>query len=136
MACFSDVGPLRMPVRNVSVSTGAAVARGIEIGVGTPQQIVSVNAAFHEWDTLVSFSSQCEDDFNGTEAKCLAQSGGVYDPAESSTYSASTLSQWNGTSLQSIVSSDLVFFHDTLSFGTNATMAGLPMLSRRQGFNG
>lgn len=51
MSCPNGIEPLLLPISNVTVtSDGQAVARGVEFGIGTPQQIVALQLMLTDSD--------------------------------------------------------------------------------------
>lgn len=127
MACHRDIQPLQLPIRNVTFrSYGGGSTRGIELGVGTPQQFVSLLPGMHDLDMPVWSSSIC-DQFNGTEAQCIGISGGTYDSLQSSTFSQVRLSEWNGTTDDAWFHDNWVYFNERVSYGESGISDGLPL---------
>lgn len=131
MSCPNGIEPLQLPLTNVTVSSdGVAVARGVEIGLGTPQQIMSLQLALNDQDMFVVNSAQCND----TEAKCAAQQGGIFKSSESDTYNRVRKSEWNGTTDDSIFSSsNFIFFNEHIEYGVNGSADGLPLIMNEPG---
>jgi hypothetical protein len=128
MACVNDIQPLQLPIRNVTFGAGGSGStRGIELGVGTPQQIISALPGVHDQDLPV-WSMQSCDRYNGTKAQCVAVSGGLYDPTQSDTYDQVRLSEWNGTTDTGRFSGDWLFFNDRLSFGAGGDIHNMPLI--------
>jgi hypothetical protein len=127
MACANDVPPMQLFIRNVTLGgSGSGSVRGIELGVGTPQQIISALPGLQDLDMPVVGLQSCTAS-KGTEEQCAAFAGGLYDPLESSTYSQSRLGEWNGTTDDAWFNGGLIFFNDRVSFGTSGLVESLPL---------
>lgn len=126
MSCANGIEPLQFPITNVTVSSnGIAVARGIEIGIGTPQQIVSLQITLNDYDMFVANAAQC----NQTESKCAAQLGGIFDSSKSDTYVRARKSEWNGTTPDTVFSaSNYIFFNEHVEYGSNMAADALPII--------
>ncbi|EME78392.1 uncharacterized protein MYCFIDRAFT_157184 [Pseudocercospora fijiensis CIRAD86] len=83
----SDPTPIALPTTNVHLSNGKSM-RGIPASIGTPEQHFSfmIHAYLNDTWAYNSSSPFCFD--NSTEAQCLIQRGGFYDPKSSSTFEA------------------------------------------------
>ncbi|KPI34701.1 uncharacterized protein AB675_9441 [Cyphellophora attinorum] len=131
MSCPNGAGPLQLPIRNVTISDDARGSFwGIEVGVGTPQQILSLAPSFSVRDFYVSNSADCEKG-NST---CIALRGGVFDSSASSTFVRDTQEQWNGTDPGNQDAAHNVFFHDTVRFGANGSTDNMPMALNSPGY--
>lgn len=131
MSCSNGAEPLQLPITNVTVdANGIAVARGVEWGVGTPQQIMALQITLNDYDMFVSNSAGC----NETRAKCAGKMGGMYDSSKSSTYSRVRKSEWNGTTPDYVLdSSNFIFFNDHVEFGANGSNDGAPIIMNEPG---
>lgn len=126
MSCRNGIEPLRLPIRNVTVSSdGNAVARGIEAGFGSPQQLMSLSMSFMNSDLGMDNEEQCDD----TPAQCAGQLGGIYRSERSNTYQQVTREQWNGTADKDLLSAGFFsFFTETIQLGTNHSYGGFPVI--------
>lgn len=131
MSCSNGAEPLQLPLTNVTVdSNGIAVSRGVEWGVGTPQQIMALQITLNDYDMFVSNSAGC----NETRAKCAGKTGGMYDSSKSSTYSRVRKSEWNGTTPDFVLdSSNFIFFNEHVEFGANGSNYGAPFIMNEPG---
>lgn len=127
MSCSNGVVPLELPLNNVTVSSdGRVVGRGVEFGLGTPQQIVSLQVGLNERDLFVGNAAGCND----TEGKCMARFAGIYDSSESDTYDRVTQSQWNGTSEDELFAASgasFIFFNEHVQYGSNGSADAFPV---------
>lgn len=95
MACANDAPPLLLPWTNITVSKdGNAVARGIELGVGTPNQIFSLRPSIGDVNTWLFNLATCGSASNDS---CIGTAGGAYDSQSSSTFQLTTQARWNGS---------------------------------------
>ena len=131
MSCSNGAEPLQLPLTNVTVSSnGIAVSRGVEIGIGTPQQIVSLQITLNDFDMFVTNAQNC----NETEAKCAARLGGIFDSSKSSTYNRARKSEWNGTTPAEVFSSsNYIFFNEHIEYGSGASANALPLIMAEPG---
>ena len=129
MACANGIQALQLPIRNVTFAEGGSVTRGIELGLGSPQQIISALPSVQDLD-LPLLSSQSCDRFNGTREQCIAVSGGVYDPARSTTHEQVRLSEWNGTWDDGWFAGNWLFFNDRVGFGAEGAIDDFPVFMR------
>ena len=122
-----NVKPLTLPWSNVTVSTnGVAVTRGIELGIGTPNQIFSLRPSTTLNNTLLSNVLDCGSETNTT---CVGGKGGVYDSSKSSTYAVSIKDRWNGSTLDTETATGAyVYFNDVIDFQSDATVYGFPLV--------
>lgn len=130
MACPNGATPLLLPIENVTVSdSGKAMARGIAIGVGNPQQILyvcgsqiyaslcyglsnslrSLLPSAADDDLFVTNVANCGDTTNDT---CIGTVGGVFSPGKSSSYVLTTKGQWNGTKDYDVDGGSYIFFNE------------------------
>ena len=94
MACANAVAPLQLPIANFSVTPdGFGFTRGVQLGIGTPQQIVSLVPGMSDVNTYVWNSAVCAPSNNS----CLAGRGGVFNPQLSSSFAETRASEWNGS---------------------------------------
>lgn len=126
-----DIKPLALPRSNVSVSGGVAVAvNGIEVGIGTPNQIISLIPSTSLNNTRIRSKADCGDP---VDPQCVGSSGGVWDNTKSSTFSSSLQARWNGS--QPDIGAN-AYFNDVLDFSTTASVPGLPLVSGPGGPDG
>ena len=122
-----DIAPLSLPWRNVTVSiNGAAVTRGIELGIGTPNQIFSLRPSTTLNNTRLSNVIDC-----GSEANisCVGAKGGVYDSSKTSTFSVSIIERWNGSAVDiETATGSYVYFNDVVNFESNGSIMGFPLV--------
>ncbi|KXT17102.1 hypothetical protein AC579_2032 [Pseudocercospora musae] len=83
----SDPTPIALPISNVQLSHGKSM-RGIPASIGTPEQQFSFMIHAYLNDTWVYNSSSPFCFANSTDAQCMTQRGGFYDPEASSTSEA------------------------------------------------
>src|SRR4051794_20633118 len=130
MACANNAPPLLLPWTNVTVSKdGNAVARGIELGVGTPNQIFSLRPSVGDVNTWLFNMATCGSASNDS---CIGFAGGAYDPQSSSTYHLTTQARWNGSQSTNEQGS-FIYFNDDITFGHNGTAYGYPMFLDQPG---
>jgi len=130
MACANDAPPLLLPWTNVTVSKdGNAVVRGIELGVGTPNQIFSLRPSVGDVNTWLFNIATCGSASNDS---CIGLEGGAYDPQDSSTYQLTTQARWNGSQSTNEQGS-FIYFNDDINFGRNGTAYGYPMFLDQPG---
>ena len=122
-----DIQPLSLPWGNVTVSTnGVAVTRGLELGIGTPNQIFSVRPSTTLNNTRLSNVLDCGSEANTT---CVGGKGGVYDSSKSSSFLVSIKDRWNGSSFDTeTATGSYVYFNDLVNFQSNATLYGFPLV--------
>ena len=121
------VKPLSLPWSNVTVSTnGIAVTRGIELGIGTPNQIFSLRPSTTLNNTRLSNVLDCVSETNTT---CVGGKGGVYDSSKSSTYAVSIKDRWNGSTIDTETGTGAyVYFNDLINFQSDASVPGFPLV--------
>jgi hypothetical protein len=126
MSCQNGIAPLQLPISNVTVSSdGRSVSRGIEFGIGTPQQIVSLGISLSDSDTFVFNQAQCN---SSIQAICSGRLGGMYDPEASSSYTKVTRAQWNGTTDKELfTAANYIFFQEHIQYGANISSTGFPL---------
>ena len=122
-----NVAPLSLPWSNVTVSTnGVAVTRGIELGIGTPNQIFSLRPSTTLNNTRLSNVLDCGSEAN---TSCVGRKGGVYDSSKSSTFSISIKDRWNGSAADTeTATGSYVYFNDFIDFGRNESIWGFPLV--------
>jgi len=131
MSCPNGVEPLQLPIHNVTVtSSGRAVSRGVEFGIGTPQQIVALQLALLDSEVFIPNLESC----NGTASVCAGELGGMYDATLSDTYSQVTKSQWNGTDSRG-TDEGFIFFNDRVQYGSNSSHDAFPLLMSQPSFS-
>jgi hypothetical protein len=132
MACGNGVPPLLLPWTNVSVTKdGNAISRGIEISVGTPNQIVSLRPTIADYNVFLFNQADCKSESNDS---CIGYDGGTYDSGKSSTFYLTTQARWNGTyNALEQSSGSFIYFNDVIDFGQNGTVYGFPMFMDQPG---
>ncbi len=122
-----NVAPLSLPWSNVTVSTnGVAVTRGIELGIGTPNQIFSLRPSTTLNNTRISNVVDCGSEAN---TSCIGGKGGVYDSSKSSTFSVSIKDRWNGSAADTeTATGSYVYFNDFIDFQNNGSIWGFPLV--------
>ena len=122
-----DIAPLTLPWSNVTVSTnGVAVTRGIELGIGTPNQIFSLRPSTTLNNTRLSNVVDCGSEVN---TSCVGAKGGVYDSSKSSTFSVSIKDRWNGSAADTeTATGSYVYFNDLTDFQSNDSIWGFPLV--------
>ena len=122
-----DVAPLSLPWSNVTVSTdGVAVTRGIELGIGTPNQIFSLRPSTTINNTRLSNVIDCGSEAN---TSCIGGKGGVYDSSKSSTFSVSIKDRWNGSAADTeTATGSYLYFNDFIDFRSNGSILGFPLV--------
>jgi hypothetical protein len=130
MACTNDAPPLLLPWTNITVSKdGNAVARGIELGVGTPNQIFSLRPAVGDVNMWLFNMATCGSASNDS---CIGTAGGAYNSQSSSTYQLTNQARLNGS--QSVnEQGSFIYFNDEINFGQNGTAYGYPMFMDQPG---
>lgn len=121
------VPPLSLPWSNITVSAnGVAVTRGIEIGIGTPNQIFSLRPSTTLNNTRIANVLDCGSE---TNTSCVGGKGGVFDSAKSSTFVVSLKERWNGSTADTEAATGAyVYFNDVIDFQTNGTVPGYPLV--------
>ncbi|KAL8947885.1 MAG: hypothetical protein Q9222_005878 [Ikaeria aurantiellina] len=121
------IAPLSLPWSNITVSTnGVAVTRGIELGVGTPNQIFSLRPSTTLNNTRIANVLDCGSE---TNTSCVGSKGGVYDSTKSSTYKVSLKDRWNGSAADTETANGAyVYFNDIIDFQVNGTVRGYPLV--------
>ena len=132
MGCPNGATPLLLPIENVTVSeSGVAISRGIAIGVGNPQQILSILPSTASDDLFITNVANCGDSKNDT---CIGTVGGVFSPGKSSSYVVTTKSQWNGTKDYDVDGGSYIFFNDELRYGETGSELGYPTYMNEPGY--
>ena len=130
MACPNGAEPLLLPIENVTVSdSGRAISRGIAIGLGNPQQFVSVLPSTAADDLFVNNVASC----GAGNDTCIGTIGGVFSPGKSSTYARTTKGQWNGTKDYDVDDGSYIFFNDDLRYGESGNALGYPAYMNEPG---
>ena len=122
-----DITPLLLDWSNITVSAnGVAITRGIEVGVGTPNQIFALRPSTTLNNTRLSNVIDCVSESNSS---CVGAKGGVYDSSKSSTFSVSLKDRWNGSQADlERVTGAYVYFNDLLNFQLNGSIKGCPLV--------
>ncbi|KAL8651016.1 MAG: hypothetical protein Q9226_004899 [Calogaya cf. arnoldii] len=121
------VAPLSLSWSNITVSAnGVAVTRGIELGVGTPNQIFSLRPSTTLNNTRIANVADCVSQSNSS---CVGSKGGVFDSSKSSTFVVSLKNRWNGSATDSEAATGAyVYFNDVIDFQANGTVLGYPLV--------
>lgn len=131
MSCPNGAAPLLLPIQNNTVTEdGASSARGIQIGIGNPQQVLSLLPAVADHDLFIFNAADCADATNNT---CVAQKGGVYAPKKSTSYVLTTEAQWNGTKDNQLDQGSYIYFNDELRYGPTGDSPGFPAFMNQPG---
>ena len=129
MACESSVEPLQLPILNSTLNTGSTFARGIAIGIGTPQQILSLLPKTYVKQIVLSNAAQCD----AEDPVCLSAFGGRYDPSKSDSFSQVTMAQWNASKDNENLRNEDVWFYDNIAYGSNSSADGFPLVMKKAG---
>ena len=122
------VPPLQLPITNNTVTPdGKAVAIGIQLGIGTPQQIFSLKPATSLSDLFLFNIADCGSLANDS---CIGPKGGVYDPGASSSYVQTTSQQWNGSRNHNLPAT---YFNDILHYGSSEVAWDFPAFLKPYG---
>ena len=126
-AAQCDISPLQLAWSNTTVSDdGLAVTRGIEVGIGTPNQIFAFRPATTLNNTRINNVLGCGSASNDS---CVGGEGGVFDPSKSGTYEVSIKAQWNGSQVdQESSTGAYVYFNDAVDFQSNGHVEGFPLV--------
>ncbi len=122
-----SVAPLSLSWSNITVSAnGVAVTRGIEIGIGTPNQIFSLRPSTTLNNTRIANVLDCG---SQTNTSCVGGKGGVFDSSKSSTFVVSLKNRWNGSAADTEAATGAyVYFDDVIDFQANGTVQGYPLV--------
>ncbi|KAL8650050.1 MAG: hypothetical protein Q9210_004049 [Variospora velana] len=122
-----SVPPLSLPWSNITVSAnGVAVTRGIELGIGTPNQIFSLRPSTVLNNTRIGNVLDCGSE---TNTSCVGGKGGVFDSSKSATFVVSLKNRWNGSAADTETATGAyVYFNDHLNFHANGTVLGYPLV--------
>lgn len=122
-----SVPPLSLLWSNITVSAnGIAVTRGIELGIGTPNQIFSLRPSTVLNNTRVANVLDCG---SATNTSCVGGKGGVFDSSKSSTFVVSLKNRWNGSEADTETATGAyVYFNDVINFQANGTVLGYPLV--------
>jgi hypothetical protein len=122
-----DIPPLRLAWSNTTVTDdGLGVARGIEVGIGTPNQIFAFRPSSTLNNTRINNVLACGSAANDS---CVGGLGGGFSPSKSSTYEVSIKAQWNGSQIDAQSSTGAyVYFNDEVDFQSNGHVQGFPLV--------
>ena len=131
MTCPNGVAPLQLPIANYSVTQdGVGITRGIELGIGTPQQAFSLFPGASFQNVFAFNSADCG---NASNDSCIAIKGGVFSSKASSSFVQSIRTQWNGT--QEDDEGADIYFNDVLSYGSTGQSPGFPIIMNWPGYS-
>lgn len=129
MSCASDVQPLQLKFSNNSVSTQEnAFTNGVAIALGSPPQLFSLTPSTLLNNTYINSISTCGPNPNGT---CLSVIGGGYSSSASSSFRASTIDAFNGSTeggADNLIGQPALYFNDLLTVSANQLLPGFPAL--------
>lgn len=133
MTCANKAPPLGLSWGNVTVSDdGKAIARGIGVGIGSPQQIVALAPSIGDDNTWLFNAADCVSAANST---CIGAKGGVFNKTLSHTFQQTTQAAWNGSDQASeFESGSYIFFNDVLNFGDDGSSPGFPLYMDQPGY--
>jgi hypothetical protein len=122
-----DIPPLTLTWSNITVTQdGLGVARGIELGIGSPHQIFAFRPSTTLNNTRINNVVNCGSASNDS---CVGGLGGAFDATKSSSYSVSIKSQWNGSQIDDEDSTGAyVYFNDDVAFQENGHVDGFPLV--------
>lgn len=123
MTCANTASPLLLPWENLTVSSdGQIIQRGIRLGFGTPEQLVSLRPRTSRSDIWLFDATDCDGD-----PACIGISGGVYNVSASSTIINTSKQYWNG-SYGTLAKDDgnNTYFYDVLHFNDDTSSSGYP----------
>ncbi|KAK5272190.1 hypothetical protein LTR96_001820 [Exophiala xenobiotica] len=128
MTCANGVAPVLFPITNVTISSnGYTQTRGIQTGIGTPNQIFALWPATSVNNVIISNSAGCGP---STNYSCYGSYGGSFDTSKSGTYDMMTLAQWNGNKSElEEADADLsfIYFQDEIRLSDNSLLPSFPM---------
>lgn len=102
------------------------VTRGIEVGIGSPNQIFSFRPSSTLNNTRINNIKGCGSASNDS---CIGSEGGVFDPSKSNTYQVSIKAQWNGSQIdEEDPTGAYVYFNDDVNFQSNGHVEGFPLV--------
>ncbi len=127
VAAQCEIPPLALAWTNTTVtSDGLGVTRGIEMGIGTPNQIFALRPYTALNNTRVNNVADCDSTSNDT---CVGGEGGVFNSQNSPSYSVSIKGNWNGSQVDTEDSTgSYVYFNDRVSFQSAASVYGFPVV--------
>ncbi|KAK0287309.1 hypothetical protein LTR35_002804 [Friedmanniomyces endolithicus] len=127
VAAQCEIPPLALAWTNTTVtSDGLGVTRGIEMGIGTPNQIFALRPYTALNNTRVNNVADCDSTSNDT---CVGGEGGVFNSQNSPSYSVSIKGNWNGSQIDTEDSTgSYVYFNDRVSFQSAASVYGFPVV--------
>jgi hypothetical protein len=122
-----DIPPLTLVWSNITVTQdGLGVARGIELGIGTPHQIFAFRPSTTLNNTRINNVINCGSASNDS---CIGGLGGAFDTTKSTSYAVSIKSQWNGSQVDDEDSTGAyVYFNDDVAFQQNGHVDGFPLV--------
>jgi hypothetical protein len=122
-----DIPPLTLTWSNITVTQdGLGVARGIELGIGTPHQIFAFRPSTTLNNTRINNVINCGSAGNDS---CIGSLGGAFDAPKSTSYAVSIKSQWNGSQIDDEGSTGAyVYFNDDVVFQENGNVDGFPLV--------
>jgi hypothetical protein len=122
-----DIPPLTLTWANLSVTQdGLGVARGIELGIGTPHQIFAFRPSTTLNNTRINNVVNCG---SATNDSCIGGLGGAFDSTKSTSYAVSIKSQWNGSQIDDEDDTGgYVYFNDDVAFQENGHVDGFPLV--------
>ncbi|KAK5290191.1 hypothetical protein LTR99_011117 [Exophiala xenobiotica] len=129
-SCPNGAAPMFLEWGNTSVTIDQTLARGIEIGIGTPQQIVALTPSSNDNDLYVVNKQACQPSYNDS---CAGLFGGLFNPTASTSYVEVTQAQWNGTAEPNPNHLSHIYFNDDISFG-NTIVDGFPAFMDQLGY--
>ena len=127
IAAQCDIPPLTLTWSNITVTQdGLGVARGIELGIGTPHQIFAFRPSTTLNNTRINNVINCG---SATNDSCIGGLGGAFDAPKSTSYAVSIKSQWNGSQVDAEDSTGAyVYFNDDVAFQENGNVDGFPLV--------
>lgn len=121
------IPPLQLTWSNITVTEdGLGVARGVEVGIGTPNQVFAFRPSTTLNNTRINNVLSCGSAANDT---CVGGLGGAFTPSKSATYSVSIKAQWNGSQIDAqSATGAYVYFNDEVDFQSNGRVIGFPLV--------
>ncbi|KAH8695892.1 hypothetical protein GQ44DRAFT_765039 [Phaeosphaeriaceae sp. PMI808] len=129
-----SITPLTLTWTNITVTQdGLGVARGIELGVGSPHQIFAFRPSTTLNNTRVNNVRNCGSAANNS---CIGALGGVFDPQNSKSFAVSIKSQWNGSAIDEEGNSSYLYFNEDVGFQSQGDVVGYPLVLESQEWGG
>ena len=128
--CQNGASPVFFQWTNVTINIDQTVTRGFPVGIGTPQQVVSLRPSSSDNNLYVVNAQTCRPTYNDT---CEGQFGGLFNVSQSTTYVEVTQALWNGTYEPNPDHLSDIYFNDVLSFG-NIILDGYPAFMDQPGY--